>query len=146
MKAILIFFILFTISCNRSATEAKRDHKDILLYFINDQTLTLRPGQITEAQFWASSENLDTLRIKDTTGKCIARFNTLQDTILYSSDEVDLFPHVFAFVFERDDRLDTFYADRELKLFEWKGKGKRKFYKDTTSFFKEKFYTISNLN
>ena len=40
---------------DRKGMESSND-KEILLYFINDQTLTLRPGQITEAEFWASPE------------------------------------------------------------------------------------------
>lgn len=87
---------------------------------------------------------MDTLKLKDSTGEYIAKFNNLQDTILYSSYEVDLFPHVFAFVFQTDKRPDTLYANRELELFEWKGK--KRFYKDTTSFFKGKFYAMSNVN
>jgi hypothetical protein len=143
MKVIIILFLMIAISCSRPPTLAKNNNKEILLYFINDQTLTLRPGQITEDEFWESPENLDTLKLKDSTREYITKFNNLQDTILYSSDEVDLFPHVFAFVFQTDNKSDTIYANRRLELFEWKGK--KRFYKDTTFFFKDKFYALSNV-
>jgi hypothetical protein len=141
---IILLILITLISCNEQTTALKNDSKEILLYFVNDKTITLRPGQITEAEFWGSPESLDTLKIQDSVREYMVRFNALKDTMLYSSDEVDLFPHVFAFVFETDKRIDTLYANRSLSLFVWKGK--KKFYKDTTLVFHDRFYALTNVN
>jgi hypothetical protein len=142
MKKLIQFISISVIGCGELNTASKKQKKEIYLYFINDKVITLRPGQITESEFWGNHSSLDSIKFEDSTGEYVVRFNALQDTVLYSSGEIDLFPHIFCFVYIDNNKIDTLYADGALTLFEWKTR--KKFYKDNTSFFKTKFAALAH--
>ncbi|HEY6437944.1 MAG TPA: hypothetical protein VIY47_15245 [Ignavibacteriaceae bacterium] len=138
MRAIILSIIIGVVGCAALTTNVNHSSSKIILYVFNDETD--RPGQTLEEEFWGTPGGLDTVEIK---GKRLVdlykqKFNTLKDTMLYTPEELDDFYHSFAFVFANDKgNVDTLYADRIFRFFKWKNK--RKYYEDTTEFFRKHF-------
>ncbi|MBK7885216.1 MAG: hypothetical protein IPJ81_16555 [Chitinophagaceae bacterium] len=137
MRIIILLIVIGAASCVTLKKSIQQPSSKITLYVFNDETS--RPGQTLEEEFWKTTNGLDTIEIKGErlVNLYLRELASLKDTLLYEPGEINEFPHEYAFVFMKDNIMDTIYSNRLLYLF--REKNKNKYYVDTTGFFRKHF-------